>query len=149
MAYTPRPCHRTGCPNDKRRGRSFHYCSDECARATHLEVRRAKSGAWRDGHRTELRAQQLWTRYRITVERFERMLEEQQGACAICQTLDPGGGSNQWHIDHDHQCCPGRKSCGECVRGLLCDRCNRHVLVVVEGPLLAPALAYLRRRSDG
>lgn len=45
--------------------------------------------------------------------------------CAICQRcfsvdLPP-------NIDHDHGCCPGPKSCGDCVRGLLCGRCNRAI----------------------
>lgn len=52
------------------------------------------------------------------------MLAEQAGRCAICRTDEPGG-SGTWHIDHDHSCCPGRKaSCGRCIRGLLCTRCN-------------------------
>ena len=29
------------------------------------------------------------------------------------------------NIDHDHTCCPGRRSCGKCIRGLPCPVCNR------------------------
>ncbi len=27
-------------------------------------------------------------------------------------------------VDHDHKCCPGGRSCGKCVRGILCNSCN-------------------------
>lgn len=31
------------------------------------------------------------------------------------------------HIDHDHTCCPGSRSCGNCVRGILCEGCNLQI----------------------
>jgi len=27
-------------------------------------------------------------------------------------------------VDHNHACCPEKRSCGKCRRGLLCLRCN-------------------------
>lgn len=74
---------------------------------------------------------QAWkySRYGITEERFSQMLEEQDYACGICQ--EPFGNRHP-RIDHDHACCPvppsGRsRSCGNCVRGLLCVRCNAYL----------------------
>lgn len=73
----------------------------------------------------EQRAQQLRCKYHITPEQFDAMLEAQGGCCAICGTDEPGGRTNQWHIDHDHSCCPKpAQSCGKCLRALLCHRCN-------------------------
>lgn len=62
-------------------------------------------------------------RYGLTEEKFVALLEKQGGGCAICGTDKPGG-KGTWHVDHDHNCCPGRKVCGKCVRGLLCSHCN-------------------------
>ena len=66
-----------------------------------------------------------WTNYRIRPERYWELLEQQGGRCAIkaCGATEPGG-MGKWHVDHDHSCCAGKKSCGKCVRGLLCSRCN-------------------------
>lgn len=61
--------------------------------------------------------------YGLTPESYESLLVSQGGCCAICLSNDPGG-KGTWHVDHDHSCCPAEKTCGGCVRGLLCAGCN-------------------------
>jgi hypothetical protein len=52
------------------------------------------------------------------------MLADQQGLCANpnCQNGPPAG--RRLYVDHDHGHCPGKRSCGNCIRGLLCPSCN-------------------------
>lgn len=68
------------------------------------------------------------SRYGLTLESFAVLLAGQDGVCAICGTSEPGGRYNQWHIDHDQNCCPTPRGkhgcCGRCIRGLLCSECN-------------------------
>jgi hypothetical protein len=58
--------------------------------------------------------------YSLEIEDFRAMGD----ACWICGTTDPGANRKHLHVDHDHACCPSGKSCGKCVRGLLCNDCN-------------------------
>lgn len=83
--------------------------------------------------------------YKMSREDYEARLAKQNGGCAIC------GGQNTEHkklaIDHDHACCPGqKKSCGKCVRGLLCSRCN-HMLGHAKDniKILEYAILYLKQ----
>lgn len=47
--------------------------------------------------------------------------------------------------DHDHSCCPGKTSCGKCIRGLLCRGCNLALGYVQDSPEKLISLAnYLR-----
>jgi hypothetical protein len=76
---------------------------------------------WRRAHK--------FVRLGITEEQFNQMLEAQGYACAICR--EPFG-DQRICADHDHNCCPKvakqtAKTCGKCIRGLLCVPCNTNL----------------------
>lgn len=54
--------------------------------------------------------------YGITLEDYEKMLESQNGGCAICGRVPTG---RALHVDHDHKT--------GLVRGLLCHSCNHAI----------------------
>lgn len=60
--------------------------------------------------------------YNITEADYMAMLAAQGGGCFICSRPPEAG--KRLAVDHDHACCPGKTSCGMCVRGLLCTPCN-------------------------
>lgn len=66
----------------------------------------------------------LLRRYEMTLESFQKKLEEQGHTCAICGTSEPG--ARAWQVDHNHSHHPEepQRGCLECVRGILCWRCN-------------------------
>lgn len=62
----------------------------------------------------------LSSRYKLTIEQYDALLAKQHGLCAI-----DACGCKAEHIDHDHRCCPGVTTCGQCIRGVLCAKCNK------------------------
>lgn len=86
-------------------------------------------------------------RYGITPERYEEMLASQNGGCAVCGELP---GNKRLAVDHDHSCCPEqRKSCGKCVRGLLCDGCNMAIGKMKESAeRLYRAAIYVEKKNE-
>lgn len=80
--------------------------------------------------------------FNMTVEDFEKLWKEQNGCCKICN--EPLVRGRKCHIDHDHSCCPTKKCCGKCVRGLLCNGCNRGLGDFKDSPKsLKSAIRYL------
>jgi hypothetical protein len=104
-------------------------------------LKRSNSGSCLDCRVSKERAKV----YGLPVGGYERMLKEQGGVCAICGQ-PPSGRHRNLSVDHDHSCCPGKRSCGKCVRGLLCSPCN----IALGGfqddqARLLRAVEYLRR----
>jgi len=58
--------------------------------------------------------------HHATYEWFDRTIRDQLGLCAICKSQL----LSKLCIDHNHKCCPDNHSCGKCLRGILCSRCN-------------------------
>ena len=92
------------------------------------------------GHKLEMN-------YGLTQEQYNEMLESQGGACAICPRT-PEENGKALAVDHLHSCCPGEKTCGKCVRGLLCSDCNTGIgFLQDKTELLMNAAAYLIKHS--
>lgn len=121
------------CKREMDRAYSARY------RAGNPERRRISATAWQ--RRNKEAASEAARRYKYGLSSAEiaALIETQGGACALCRL--PLG--DAFHVDHDHACCPGSKTCGECIRGVLCRRCNIGLGQFNDDPdLLAAAAAY-------
>jgi hypothetical protein len=111
--------------------------------------------AERDRKRAAGHARRVKSVYTIDIDAYNELKEFQGGKCAICQRAT-GEGRKRLAVDHDHTCCSGKTSCGQCVRGLLCSPCNSTLAHFRDNPATAlRAWAYLnwppnqRRREGG
>jgi len=90
------------------------------------------------------RAWNLKAKYGMSIEQYDALLDKQRGLCACCKQAEING--RRLSVDHDHKCCPSRMTCGRCIRGLLCQRCNQVLGKMQDSPLLLKrAIAYLKR----
>lgn len=77
-------------------------------------------------------------RYGIEPEDYDKLLNEQKNACAICNTSDWKG--NGPHIDHDHK--TGK------TRGLLCHSCNTALGSFKDNiEILMSAIDYIKKHK--
>ncbi|WP_353963417.1 endonuclease domain-containing protein [Streptomyces sp. NBC_00140] len=90
------------------------------------------------------RDKQLERDFGITLAEYEAALAAQDGGCATCGMTEAGNG-RMLAVDHDHTCCPSKKTCGECIRGLLCSECNLQLGRVADDiDRLEALIGYLR-----
>lgn len=69
--------------------------------------------------------------YRLSDSDWARLIIAQDSLCALCgkpeRQLSSRGVVIELAVDHDHGCCPGKRSCGKCIRGALCSHCNKQL----------------------
>lgn len=117
---------------------------------------RLKKKKWREENRERIRAvkkayrqseqgqrkrrEYTITRYGITVEEYDKYVEQQQGKCAICGRVpDAKTKFNTLCIDHDHKT--------NKFRGLLCHHCNTGIGSFLEDvEALKKAIVYLESK---
>lgn len=93
-----------------------------------------------------MRWNKILKNYRLTREQYEELLKAQNGVCAICGEIDE---DKPLHVDHDHRCCSGAQTCGQCIRALLCQGCNTTLGHMKDDPKrLMAAAAYLLQFED-
>lgn len=116
------------------------------------EERSAYSREWRKKGGAEQKLKErgyhLKRKFGLTLEQFDAMLAAQDGRCGACPATEPG--STNWHVDHDHACCPDKdKTCGNCIRSILCARCNQVLGMVQEDQsVLYYLIQYIARNQN-
>jgi len=113
--------------------------------AANAEVAKQRQRDARKNNPDQFRGYEYKKRFGITLEEYNKMLADQNNRCKACKTDEPGGKYNRFMVDHDHSCCPGRKCCGKCIRGLLCHSCNLTLGNALDNPKrLANLAKYIR-----
>ena len=106
---------------------------------------------WKKNNPEKTKNIRLLHKFNITLEQYRELLFVQNGVCAICkqeEVISRNGKVLQLSVDHDRRCCPGERSCGKCVRGLLCQYCNTALgLMKDDREILKKAINYLERRK--
>lgn len=96
---------------------------------------------WGRDNPDRIRSHNIRYSYGISQEQYDSMLREQGNSCKICNR---DFGTTTPQVDHDHSCCSGAKGCGDCVRGLLCVRCNLFLGFFENFKFMESVLSYLK-----
>jgi hypothetical protein len=122
----PRAGKPRACPYPGPRCKSHHYLRRRALRLAAAQKR-------------------VQQRYGLTPEQYDALYESQGGVCAGCKRAK-GTGRRRLAVDHDHALAkqhdhPDDVACPQCVRGLLCARCNDVMAHVRDDPALLIGMA--------
>lgn len=97
---------------DKNKARREKYSKD----AEYREKAKATAREYNAKNPRVKAANRLKTEYGLTIEQYDKMLESQNGKCAICGGDQKSSLTKNLYVDHDHET--------GAVRALLCNNCN-------------------------
>lgn len=111
------------------------YHGKYCSRACQQMSKPVKKGK---------RKYELRTKFNLTPDQYQKMLEAQNGVCAICgksEKMKMNGVVKRLSVDHDHKT--------GTIRGLLCNSCNNGLGNYQDSPdLLTKAIDYLTSHTS-
>lgn len=76
---------------------------------------RSYNKKYKDNNAENIIAFRVKRLYNLSLDEYKTMLSN---GCAVC------GSMVNLCIDHDHSCCSSEATCGKCIRGTLCNKCN-------------------------
>lgn len=89
-------------------------------------------------------SERVLRKYGLTIDTYMQIFNEQNGVCKICKMQEVNG--KRLAVDHDHSCCAGASSCGQCIRGLICFKCNTALGMVNDDIyILNSMIEYLKK----
>ena len=135
--YYCKDCRSTGNIMSQRRKEATRFCTYNDCQGIHYAkglckncyMRNSRHGSpvlINDGTKTSKHGSremyirsQLKSKYKLA---YEDYLEMAKNGCHVC--AKPNLEHKRLHVDHDHNHCDAERSCGLCVRGVVCDACN-------------------------
>ena len=103
----------------------------------HPEVKKKSDKAYYSRNKDAVWERNLRLKYGFDVARYQAMVLQQRGVCAICGAPPQ---RRRLDVDHDHKT--------KVVRGLLCEQCNRGIGKLQDSPeIIGRAIRYLERAA--
>lgn len=114
-------------------------------RDNHIDQHRSSAREWCRNNPEKVKINKLWNRYKLRPTDYQSLIDSQGNKCKICLIDFSYDNKNLIpHVDHDHKCCSNGNSCGKCVRGLLCGKCNTIIGVANDNVnILKSSIEYL------